>query len=1472
VFIGNVNITMPNLNQDIFDRIVQHSADVRLYEQSGNVLIRKATERHSGRLKDLLKSDINYNVSPEVSRYATELFHIGDQHLSDYKDASVSFHSNNLYKATKGWYDVKRPSLVNEVIGPNINTSESTKSFFNRIGDAELKRINSIVSSGLAEGIPRDTIIDRVVNTTKMSQSQATALVTTSMTRINSLAVSKLMDANKDIVYGYRFTAILDSRTSSVCRGHDGELYTADNIKYRPPLHWRCRSTIVPVLKKSVDLKKVNGKAPDGVDPEIVKESYSDWLKRQPMDVKTRFLGSESNVSLFESGRLKANEFVNDLGKAISVPFLRRLDNARTSIGIGVTQDMPEGSLIAKLKEYRKPYDIMKSSDGRRALEELYVSDSGAPNQVLSMVDYRGVTAEGKRTARNRMTSEFNQVDNPENPFTGDVQAKFQYAPDYNVLQERLDYLKASKLLSAEQKTFIDDFVLSLEDKVSTNQQSAIVENLRVTFERYQKDKSKKWDDLPLQLRSEMKFSSLNVSDIIDRRAKSRTDIWGEDSKVNIGETYYDFDTLATENIKIHKKIKEWPEKEGAKLAFQALYTGKAPMLSYLMDPFKLPDAKAINSWFERNVPGLKLSREILREGLTERTARAYQEEVRRLLDTELSVKLPLDSKVKLKLFDGEIKFKSELFEISKKARAAIVDKTDKSRAVDVIANAFKLAADGKSTDYDTLAINMGKHVNKNWFLGNIGSTLQDHHEAGSKLLTMMQENGMIRVTKRGKVRRGVIDVDTGRASGGWGDTLSREVEIIDPTLKELQVWNRRAVIAERIGIVRPEDRFVVVPGKKTYFDTRGNDTGISIITKRASGNYDKLLVDRDFADMLNHAMDTKYEVDPVFGNFMDDVVRFRDDRGNVKKYDELNKFRKLIIQRGDSGYGLMQTVKWHAQRGKPFTVLAQIDGRGRVYHTGYLAPTGGEVVRPFLNSSVSRQFGPTESKELMTQIGALLGPATEALTVEGRMQIFRDNEALVRSLGNIQLETTQRSRRIREFLEHPLIQSHDAEEISKVARLSLEYARVHRHTKGDLLNPNACKGFTSKLMIENDASSSGAQIIGLSTGDRAISVNSNVLATHKKNRLYDLVAMDTAADPELHQLRAFRDAGITWEDLAKAAKAQNMVSFYGAGANTQATNIEAKFSKVMEKKGFLVITKDELKVVLDEVALKRKNADYIGATEVVKQMDKFKKELIETLNNATTPDRELVKAAADIHPYATEFVEKLNNQRKGLVGPADFKAVSTIMSKHLAARAPVTGKFVQFWKLASKKFIVDSEKVDIPWVTFDKKVLYQRYRPTVQERISFIDPVTGRRVMNIYEDSKTDGVLQGASSITNASIAFGVNGNHMNDASIVRMFHLWGKRNNVPTATIHDAFFTNIGDVAASKQALREAYATAAESNTIKNTLAQMRKEGLSEASYRELLDKARQDGLIDLPNRITSKDVLAPIPKGMDWYGIGP
>jgi hypothetical protein len=326
------------------------------------------------------------------------------------------------------------------------------------------------------------------------------------------------------------------------------------------------------------------------------------------------------------------------------------------------------------------------------------------------------------------------------------------------------------------------------------------------------------------------------------------------------------------------------------------------------------------------------------------------------------------------------------------------------------------------------------------------------------------------------------------------------------------------------------------------------------------------------------------------------------------------------------------------------------------------------------------------------------------------------------------------------------------------------------------------------------------------------------------------------------------------------------------AGEATKTMNVTNKLSKVLEELDFLVVTKDNLSTNLRIVDGRIKLADRAGATTLSHELTQFRRELVESINRNEPVGRMLLKQAEEIHPDVAEFVRTLTNTRRGLIGPQEFAQISRIMSRNLSERAPIANNFVSFWKQAGRLFVTETEQVDIPWVTFDGKVMTQRYRPRLQERIEFRDAITGRRIQNIYESAAEDARLLGKSSIGDAGIGLGVNGNHSNDATIVRRFHLWGRRNNVDTATIHDAFFTNISEANRARDALREIYADAVESQTVLNTLKEMRRRGLSRQSYNRLVRLAREQGLIDPDNAITREDVLSPLTEGLDWYGIGP
>lgn len=204
-----------------------------------------------------------------------------------------------------------------------------------------------------------------------------------------------------------------------------------------------------------------------------------------------------------------------------------------------------------------------------------------------------------------------------------------------------------------------------------------------------------------------------------------------------------------------------------------------------------------------------------------------------------------------------------------------------------------------------------------------------------------------------------------------------------------------------------------------------------------------------------------------------------------------------------------------------------------------------------------------------------------------------------------------------------------------------------------------------------------------------------------------------------------------------------------------------------------------------------------------------------------------------------------------------------------------------------------------VPWVNFDGKILEQPFTQSFEERLAYKDK-DGNWTNNIIKvDQKTEptwweavlnksGKINDIADMTKARTAYAVNGNHSNDATLVKNFHLWGKDNKVSTSTIHDAFFTNIADMLPAREALRKLYGKSLEKNVIEEVLNEMRSRGLPKKLYDQYMQEAIEKGLIPIPGKskingrvltgddvLTKDDILQKIPQNFfqdfGWYGVG-
>ncbi len=191
-------------------------------------------------------------------------------------------------------------------------------------GTKKSAEIISQIRVGSALGETSEQIARRLTPLGVKQKDQAAALVNTMTNHIASTARVEVLKGNDDILKGMRRIATLDSRTTLLCMSLDQTIIPLDGP--RPPYHWRCRTTLVPVLKdeyaRGIPGSTRPSVGPDGVEQVSSKTSYGEWLARQPASFQRDVLGP-ARYELFSKGELPIDRFVDDNGKTLTLQQLR---------------------------------------------------------------------------------------------------------------------------------------------------------------------------------------------------------------------------------------------------------------------------------------------------------------------------------------------------------------------------------------------------------------------------------------------------------------------------------------------------------------------------------------------------------------------------------------------------------------------------------------------------------------------------------------------------------------------------------------------------------------------------------------------------------------------------------------------------------------------------------------------------------------------------------------------------------------------------------------------------------------------------------------------------------------------------------------------------------------------------------------------------------------------------------------------
>lgn len=212
--------------------------------------------------------------------------------------------------------------MMEEIIPVSIQTSvpapEQLQSlvmetpFNNRIMTDWFNDLNVEIQNGLmndirvaiAEGQDIDTIANNLIKhnldafpagTAKRALQDAKTVARTAVNAVNTGAREMTYAQMAEFIKGVQYLATLDDRTTAICMELHGTVWPLGDGP-RPPQHWNCRSTTIPVAKSWEEM----GIPATDIDPTVQAsmngqvagvKSFEDWLKGQDETTQDNLLG-----------------------------------------------------------------------------------------------------------------------------------------------------------------------------------------------------------------------------------------------------------------------------------------------------------------------------------------------------------------------------------------------------------------------------------------------------------------------------------------------------------------------------------------------------------------------------------------------------------------------------------------------------------------------------------------------------------------------------------------------------------------------------------------------------------------------------------------------------------------------------------------------------------------------------------------------------------------------------------------------------------------------------------------------------------------------------------------------------------------------------------------------------------------------------------------------------------------------------
>jgi SPP1 gp7 family putative phage head morphogenesis protein len=185
--------------------------------------------------------------------------------------------------------------------------------------------VRRIIQQGLIDGIGPYAIASKIVAPAnaegplllRRAKNEARMVSRTAVNAVqNDAQMASLSSLPRSISDSYVYEAVLDSRTTAICRALSGRVFRYDDPRRKvPPQHIGCRSTVRSLLKG------IEEPMTDQRTPRTLK-NYETWLRGQPIPSQNDILGP-SRASLWRSGSMSLADAIDADNRVLSLKQLR---------------------------------------------------------------------------------------------------------------------------------------------------------------------------------------------------------------------------------------------------------------------------------------------------------------------------------------------------------------------------------------------------------------------------------------------------------------------------------------------------------------------------------------------------------------------------------------------------------------------------------------------------------------------------------------------------------------------------------------------------------------------------------------------------------------------------------------------------------------------------------------------------------------------------------------------------------------------------------------------------------------------------------------------------------------------------------------------------------------------------------------------------------------------------------------------